>query len=54
MPRHSKVFSVSTAPPSSAAICRPITVTTGISAFLNACLRITLRSGTPRARADST
>ena len=31
-PFHSKVVSVSTAPPSSSAICRPMTVMIGISA----------------------
>ena len=54
IPCHSKVVSVSTAPASNAAICNPMTVTTGISALRNACARMTRRSGTPRARAAST
>ena len=38
MPGIAKTVSVSTAPPSRVPNCRPITVTTGMSALASACL----------------
>jgi hypothetical protein len=49
-----KTCSTSTAPPSSAVICRPSTVTSGTLAFLSTCLPITIRSRRPFARAVRT
>ena len=46
-PFHSNVVSVSTAPPSSSAICRPMTVMIGMSAGRYACLRSSRRSAHP-------
>ena len=41
------MLSMITEPPIRIGICRPISVTTGISAFLMACLTITTRSFRP-------
>ena len=54
MPGQLNVVSVSTAPASSSAICRPMIVITGTSALRKAWLRITLRCEMPRAWAAST
>src|SRR5229473_5121555 len=50
-PGHAKMVSVTTAPPRRKPYWSPTTVTTGISAFLRACLPTTLQGGTPLARA---
>ena len=54
MPGIPKIHSMITAPPAMAATCRPSTVTTGITAFLSACLSTTTRSRRPLAQAVRT
>ncbi len=51
MPGHENTDSVSTAPASRIATCKPINVTTGIMAFFSEWLYTTTRSRMPRARA---
>ncbi len=51
MPGQEKMVSVSTAPPSSAPICRPTTVSTGISALRSPWTTTTRSGDSPRARA---
>ena len=48
------MISTIAAPLISTPTSKPTTVTTGISAFRSACLRITVRRGTPFARAVRT
>jgi len=50
-PGHENTVSVKTAPPNKYPNCNPITVITGIKAFLRACLLITFFSATPFALA---
>ena len=51
IPGIEKIFSVMMRPPNSAPMSSAITVTSGISALRSPCLTITLRRGTPLARA---
>ena len=51
MPGMEKTFSIKTLPPKAEAKLMPMTVTTGSSAFLSACLRKITFSFTPLARA---
>src|SRR5216684_2671478 len=53
-PGSEKIVSVSTAPDSSRPSCRPMTVTTGMSALRSTCLSTTRHSGRPLARAVRT
>ena len=53
-PGHAKIVSTITDPESSAPIRSPRMVTTGIIALRNACLKITVRRGSPFARASVT
>src|SRR5260364_99260 len=48
---HENIVSVNTAPASKVPVCRPTTVTTGISALRNACTTITRNGDSPLARA---
>ena len=51
MPGQEKTVSIATAPPSRLPSVEPNTVMMGISAFFSACLRMTIFSLTPLARA---
>ena len=54
MPGTLKTCSTKNEPVPTAAKIGPISVTTGISAFFRTCLRMTLRSASPLARAVRT
>jgi hypothetical protein len=54
MPGQEKMVSVSTAPPSSVPVSRPITVMTGTRALRSACTNTTRAGDRPLARAVRT